>query len=181
LNVTIEEGKFSFRSEYEISAGDSIYYARKLSSFLAKLELHSQSKDGHLLAKIQSRFSFRDKYNFELSDGRVWHFECEKLLKRVFLCQCSEGSLRMYQHKGLRFSIFQNDRQIGAFSKNSVTYGKGNRYELLINDDADLIVVLCMILGFNTANEDDKEDTVTYDFGNIGPEDRPFDESWQPH
>lgn len=30
-------------------------------------------------------------------------------------------------------------------------------------------------------NSDPDQAIVTFDFGNIGPEDRPFNESWEPH
>jgi hypothetical protein len=32
----------------------------------------------------------------------------------------------------------------------------------------------------NTADNDDNQATINIDFGNIGPEDRPFDQSWEP-
>jgi hypothetical protein len=55
----------------------------------------------------------------------------------------------------------------------------GNRYEIEVNRDANVVLVICMVLAINTALNDNKEATVSYDFGNIGPEDRPFDKSWQ--
>jgi uncharacterized protein YxjI len=174
LNAIIQERKFSFRSEYDISSNGSTFYARKtFFSFFNKLQL--QSRDGNVIARIQGRFSLlRNKYDFELSDDRVYHFRCEKLWKPVFLCERSEESYRLYQHKG------RDDRQIAAFSKNRVTIGKGNRYEILMNADADLIVIVCMVLALNTSQDNDNKETVNIDFGNIGPEAKPFDEFWQP-
>ena len=86
----------------------------------------------------------------------------------------------MYVHKGLKYSIFQDDRQIAAFSRNSLVIGKGNQYDIRINDDANELVVICMVLTVNTTSNDDNKETVSYDFGNIGMEDRPFDTSWEP-
>ncbi|HYA95590.1 MAG TPA: hypothetical protein VEC95_04890 [Terriglobales bacterium] len=120
------------------------------------------------------------KHDFELSDGRVYRFRCEKFWRGVFLCEGHQERFRLYQHKGLRYSIFQDERQIAAFIKNRVKIGKGNRYDIEVDTDADLVVVLCLVLTVNTAENDDNRATITVDFGNIGPEDRPFDESWQP-
>ena len=41
--------------------------------------------------------------------------------------------------------------------------------------DANDLVVICMVLTVNTTSNDDNTETVSYDFGNIGMEDRPFD------
>jgi len=100
---------------------------------------------------------------------------------RVFLYAKARGeTFRLYQHKGRRWSIFQNDLQIAAFTKNSITIGKGNEYDLRMNSNADVLVVICLTLTLNTSENDDDNATVTIDLGNIGPEDRPFDESWEP-
>jgi hypothetical protein len=60
--------------------------------------------------------------------------------------------------------------------------GTGHAYEIRMNADADFLVMACMILALNTAKEDssDEQSRFTYEFGNFGPEDRRFDESWEP-
>jgi hypothetical protein len=102
------------------------------------------------------------------------------LWKRVFVCEGNQECFRLYEHKGLKYSIFKNDRQIAAFVKNRIVIGRGNKYEIRVDADADLILVLCLALTVNSAENDDKDASVTFDFGNIGPEDRPFDASWKP-
>jgi hypothetical protein len=47
-----------------------------------------------------------------------------------------------------------------------------------MNADANVVIIACMVLAVNTSENDDHQETVTYDFGSLGPEDRPFDESW---
>ncbi len=180
MNVTIQERKFSFRSEYDISAPGSNWYARKIMfSFGKKLQL--QTEDGKVLALLRSRFSLlRAKFDFELSDGRIYHFRCEKIWKGVFVCEGAGQRFRLYEHKGLRYSIFQDDQQIAAFTKNRLVIGKGNEYDVQMNQDADLVIVVCIVLTINTSEDDDDRSSVTFDFGNIGPEERPFDESWEP-
>jgi uncharacterized protein YxjI len=180
MEVTIQERVLSFRSEYEIETPGSYYFAQKsFFSFPANIAL--QSSDERILARIQGRLSFfRQRYDFTLSDGRVFHFWCEKRWKRVFDCKGDNDSYCLYGHRGLRYSIFQDNRQIAAFTKNRIVIGKGNQYEIKINDDADVIVIICMVLAINTSEDDDDNATVTIDVGSIGPEERPFDERWQP-
>jgi len=180
MDVTIQERVFSFTSEYDISGPGLAYYARKAYfSFNDRLQI--QAEDGRVLAKIRGYFSpFRRRHDFLLSDGGIYRFWCEKIWKGVFVCAGNEESYRLYQHKGLSYSIFQSDRQIAAFVKNRVVFGKGNKYDLRVDSDANLAVVLCMVLTVNTAENDDKDATVTIDFGNLGPEDKHFDPSWEP-
>ena len=97
------------------------------------------------------------------------------------MCETSEESFRLYQHKRLNYSIFQNDSQIAAFSKNRVKVGGIDRYEIRMNDDANLVLVICMALVMDCSElEDETAGTVTIDLGSLGPEERPFDASWKP-
>ena len=44
----------------------------------------------------------------------------------------------------------------------------------------NLVVVICLALIIDSAENEDNDATVTYDFGNAGPEDRSFDRAWEP-
>jgi hypothetical protein len=174
--------KFPFTSEYDITASDASYQARKTYfSFNDKIQL--QTAEGRVLAMIRGDFSpLRFKHDFNIvHDGKVYRFWCEKIWKQVYICEENQELFRLYEHKGLAYSIFQNDRQIAAFVKNRIVIGKGNKYELRVDSDANLIVILCMELTINASEDDDKKKSVTIDFGNLGPEDKPFDSNWEPH
>ncbi|HEY5329209.1 MAG TPA: hypothetical protein VFC39_18785 [Acidobacteriaceae bacterium] len=181
MNVTIHERKFSFRSTYDISAPGVTYFAQKaFLAFLARLELRTEA--GQVVAKLQSHFTFiRSNYDFVLADGRTYHFLCEKLWKGVYVCERPGESFHLYQHKGLRFSIFKGDSQIAAITKNRFVIGNGNEYDIRMNSDADVVVICCMVLALNTGTGDEAgNSSATYHFGSIGPEDRRFDEFWVP-
>jgi uncharacterized protein YxjI len=180
LHATIKEHKFSLRSEYDIASHSQTYVAEKaFMSLLAKLEIRTQN--GTVVATIHGNFSlFYANYDFAFTDGRNFHYECEKLWKGTYSCIGASGSYHLFRHKGVRFSIFKDDTQIAAITRNQLIVGTGHEYEILMNADADLVVISCMILALNTSDDSSDHNTFTYDFGNIGPEDRKFDESWQP-
>jgi uncharacterized protein YxjI len=180
VNITVQQREFSLRSEYEISTPGCTYFAqKKFFSWRDKIRL-TDPRD-HVLARIIGRFSlFRSRYDIELADGRIYHFWREKFWKGVFLCECSDDSFTLYEHKGLNYSIFQKNSQIAAFTKNLVKIGNGDRYEILMNDDANIVVVLSLALIVDASENEGDTASVTFDFGNIGPEDRPFDKSWEP-
>jgi uncharacterized protein YxjI len=179
VNITVQQREFSIRSEYEITTPSCIYSAqKKLFSWRDKIQI--LAPHGRVLARIRGRFSFfRSRYDFELSDGKVYRFWCEKLWKPVFVCERDDECYRLYEHKGLNYSVFRNDSQIAAFSKNRVNVGKGDQYEIRMNDDASLIIVICLALTVDASENEDDTASVTFDFGNVGPKDRPFDKSWE--
>lgn len=178
--VTIQQREFSWRSEYEIETPSCIYFAqKKYLSLLGQIKLFAPRE--RLVASIKRYFSwFRPKYDFEQTDGPTYGFRCEKAWRGVYVCENAGESSHLYQHKGLNFSIFQNDVQIAAFTKKRVKIGAGDCYEIRMNDDANLIVIVCMTIAIDSSEFDDDPSTVTYDFGNISPEARPFDNSWEP-
>ncbi len=180
MQISVREHSFSFRSEYEIETPGCYYSAQKaFFSFPARIKV--RSPDEQVVATIQGHFSFfRSRYDFVLPGGRFYQFHCEKIWKAVYVCESDHERYRLYRHKGLKYSIFQDERQIAAFAKNRIVVGKGNQYEISLNDNADVIVIVCMVLAINTAENDDDDTTVTIDIGSIGPEERPFDERWQP-
>lgn len=180
MNITIRKHAFSLRSKYEIETPSCIYSAQKRPLSLGD-RIKLLAPQDRLFATIKGHFlSLHSKYEFELPDSKTYHFECNKIWKGVFVCGNGEESFRLYRHKGLNYSIFSKDVQIAAFSKNRVVVGGGECYEIRMNDDANLIVVVCMVLAIDSSENEDDAATVTFDFGNIGPEERPFDPSWEP-
>jgi hypothetical protein len=97
------------------------------------------------------------------------------------VCRSGKEAFYLYQHKKLNYSIFQNDSQIAAFSKNRVKIGGHDRYEIRVNDNANHVVIICIALVIDCGEiEDETAGVVTTDLGSLGPEERPFDKSWQP-
>lgn len=180
VDVTVKEHKFSFASEFDITAGEATYFARKaVLAFNDHLEIKNDA--GQVLATIQGFFSpIRGKHQFVMADQRTYQFQTEKLWKTSYSCVGAGASYTLYQHKGLRCSIFNGNRQIAAFEKNQIALGSGNEYDIQMDSDADLMVVVCMVLTINSEDYDDKQGTFTIDFGHIGPEARPLDQNWQP-
>lgn len=180
MDIAIKERKLSFTAEYDITAPDATYYARK-AFFSLNDHLELQEAGGRVVATIQGSFSpLRDKHEFTFTDGRIYHFECEKVWKQVYTCEGNGEHYTLYQHKGLCYSIFRDDRQIAAVEKNSVVWVNGNEYQVRMDSDADLMLVVCLVLTINSEDDNNQGNTLTIDFGSIGPEDRPFDENWQP-
>lgn len=179
MDVSIQERKISLTSEYDISTPQGDFYAKKqFFSFTDNLELSNAA--GEVVAKIDGEISpLRHVHDFYLPDEREYRFSKEKIFKGVYACEGKGETYRLYEHRGLNYSIFKDERQIAAFTRNRVVFGKGNEYELRMDADADLILILCMVLTLNSSENDNEDSNVTIEFGNI-LEDRGFDQSWEP-
>lgn len=181
MDVSIQQAMSSPPSQYEIETPACIYQARKKwLSFQGRVEL-SGPRDRLVATIVGKPVFFHANFQFELADGRQYHFWLEKVWKGVYLCEGGNEVFQLYRHKGLDYSIFQNNTQVAAFSKNSVTVGAADHYDLRLNDDANLIVILCMVLAIDVAEHEDGSSTLTYDAGNVGAEERPFDSDWVPN
>jgi uncharacterized protein YxjI len=180
VNITINQHRFGFRSEYDISGPKGNYHAKK-KLFSLRDRFQIMTEDGSVVAKMVGGFYlFRARYDFLFSNGKTYRFRCQKFWKPVFVCDGDTERFVLYEHKRLNYSVFQNDVQIAAFSKNRLKIGKGDRYEIRINNDANFLVVVCLALTVDASENEQNSATITFDFGNLGPEDRPFDESWEP-
>jgi uncharacterized protein YxjI len=180
MDISIQEKSFSFGVQYTIETPEKTMHAdKKILSLLTHIELFSASDS--LLATISGESLLRSIYAIELTDGAAYTFRREKLWKGVFVCEGGGETYHLYTHRGLRYSIFKNDAQIASLQKEHIVIGNGNTYDLRMNPDARLVLLTSMVLCLNTVSgDDDNDSTVTYDFGNFGPEDRAFDESWRP-
>lgn len=180
MYLTVKESRFAWPSKYEIETPDAAYYAQR-SSFTMLPHVRLVDSGNAVVATLQRRWSlFRTKYDFDFSNGRTYRFWCEKVWKGVYVCENREEQFRLYAHKGSLYSVFQNDIQIAAIVRNSAIIGPGNEYEIWMNSGANVLVICSMILALNTEENGNRRSTLTIDFSKIGPQEKPFDESWRP-
>ena len=181
MNIVVQQQVSILTSRYEIETPACMYTAKK--KFLLRHDrIKLLAPRDRLLATIRGHFFFRPKYQIRLSDGNVYRFSCKKFWKGVFVCASDKETFCLYQHKKLNYSIFQEDSQIASFSKNRVKFGGNDRYEIRANDNANHVVIICMALVIDCGEiEDETAGLVATDLGSLGPEDRPFDKSWQPN
>ena len=182
MNITIQERRFTFSSEYEISGSGQILRARKdFLSFPSRIHVkYGEDRVGTL----QGRFSLiHCKYDFQFADGRDFAFQCEKLRKGVYACKRGDEVYRLYHHKGRRYSIFRNGDQIAAVERNRYVAGRSARFDVRMNQDADVAVVASMVIAMNSSErkEGEDEEAVLAERGGPRREDKAFDVNWQPN
>jgi hypothetical protein len=181
MDVVIQERKFAFATEYDISgAGHNLRARKEFLSFPARIQVGLASER---MVTLQGRFSLiRRKYNFHFADGRDYAFQCEKIRKGVYVCKRGQEAYRLYQHRGLKYSVFRNEEQIAAVTRNRFVAVGGSRFDIRMNRDADLAMVVSMVLAMNTSDGNDHFDASTaIEHERRGSEDKKFDAAWQPN
>jgi len=179
--LSIKERIISLRSTYDIVSPDGKTYTAEKKIFSLFPNLKILDAGGQQVLNLKGGFAlFSQKYDFIFADGRTYHYKTEQRLKPVYKAEGNGETYRLYRHRGVKFSVFNGDKQIAAITKNRLTIGSGNEYQVQINSDADPLIVTALILAFNSSKEDDKKGAVSVDVGYMGMEEKHFDTSWQP-
>lgn len=95
--------------------------------------------------------------------------------------QVGQDLYEIFGHKGRKFSVYKNDKQVAWWDKDAVTWFNGDNYKIIADKDSDyeLIISFCLIIDHTSSNNNDGN-TMTVDFGNIGSTVKQFDPAWQP-
>jgi len=180
MQMNVRRGTGSLGSEYEIETPGCLYFAKQKFFSLKKRITLTGPRERPVAQIAGTTAFFHSHFDFDLADGKSYEFWTESTWKGVYCCGNKLESYRLYRHKGLDYSIFQSDVQIAAFTKNKIEIGNSDQYEVLLNDDANPVLIICMALTIDVLESPTSGPGVTYDAGNIGPEERPFDRSWLP-
>lgn len=181
MDLSIKERIISLRSTYDIVAPDGNTYTAEKKIFSLFPNLKVVGAGGQQVVNLKGGFAlFSQKYDFIFTDGRTYHYKTESRLKPVYKVEGNGEIYRLYRHRGVKFSIYKDDTQIAAITKNRLTIGSGNEYQIQISSNADPLIVTAMILAFNSSKEDDKKGAVSVDVGYMGLEAKPYNSSWQP-
>ena len=180
MDITIQQPILSFRVEYDISTPWRNYYASRKFPWSRSIQLFAADDRQTLPARVRQLFYWiRPKFDFELAGGKTYHFRGADFARTVFTCEGNGERLLLFAHKGLHYSIYQNDLQIAAFSKNRLKIGDGDRFAIRLNHNANVILVICMVLAID-ASLYASPVAIQYDIGLTGIERNPRDKTWTP-
>lgn len=183
MEIDINQQKISIGDKYKIFVdGQETYQAsQRLFRWLPELDLFKIGDEGTRM-KIKKRLSWlRPRYDITRGGYDVLQFRTISIWKPRFECQAGADSYAIYGHRGRKYSIFKNDTQVAWWDKKAVTWFAGDNYKIIADRDSDidLIISFCLIID-NCRSNNHEGNTVTIDFGNLGFQQKKFDESWQP-
>ena len=182
--IDINQAKLALGNQYKIFMNSvEIYFASQ--TLLRPFPKITLVKSDHGLPRLvinRIPTLFKPKYEIELWDKNVVQYTTKSFWKNHFQCQAFGGLYEIFGHKGLRYSIFKDNKQIAWWDKKPVSWFDGDNYKITADDDCevDLLIGFCLIHD-NTSSTKNNNSVLTFDFGNIGPEARKFDEDWRPN
>jgi uncharacterized protein YxjI len=187
MEININQKKISVGDKYKIfTDGQPSHTAsRKLFRFLPEVNLFRLNDDQPVMT-IKKRISFFSaKYNILRWDNRrgndILEFRTVAFWKAQYQCQAGNDTYDIYGHRGLKCSIYKNDRQIAWWDQQAVSWFAGDNYTIIADHDADadLLISFCLVID-NFRSDDHDGKTLTFHLGHIGPQARKFDPGWQP-
>jgi len=182
MRIDIHQKKIALTSKYEVVKERKTLFkaSAKFFRIFSEIEL-LRNEDDHRLVVIKRLFSFfTAKYSIEMSNGSETLFYTVSYWKNHNRCEYRGKTYDIYGHRGRKFSIFKNGKQIAYFLKEAVSYFAGDNYKLIANDDEDVVLLVTFVLIIDNYRSRGKDrGAVNYDIGNIFQA-RPFDEGWKP-
>ena len=183
MEIDINQKKISIGDKYTIfTDGQQTHTAsRELLHLLPVINLFASNNDGPLLT-IKRRLSwFKAKYDISRRSGDILEFRTVSFLKSQYQCQSGADYYDIYGHKGRKFSIYKNNRQVAYWDKQAVSWFAGDNYKFIADkgSDAVLLIGFCLVID-NYRSDDHDGKAVNIDVGNLFFQAKKFDSSWQP-
>jgi len=182
MEIDINQKKISIGDKYKIFIdGKQKYHAaNKLFRFMAEMELiETESLVSKI--KIKRRFAWlKIAYDFTRTDDIIREFRTISFWKRHYQCVDGNKFYDIYGHKGRKYSIYRNDKQIAFWDKKAVSWFNGDNYKIIADQDADaeILIAFCLIID-NSRSNHKGNDAMKWDIGYFGPQAKVFDTEWR--
>ena len=183
MEININQKKIAIGDKYQIFT-DGVHThkaAAKIFRIFAEINLFDLNSDFPLMI-IKRRFAFfAAKFDITRKDGAAYELATKSFWKGHLQCICGQDLYDIYAHRGRKYSVYKNDRQVAWWNKDSVTWFAGDNYKITADKDCDKLLIISFCLAVdNYASNDKNKGAVNINIGRIGPQARKFDPSWQP-
>lgn len=183
MEININQKKISIGDKFQvyIDGVQTHHAAAKVFRVFAEINLFDMNSDFPELT-IKRRFSFfKAKFDISKKDGIAHQLVTRSFWKAHFQFAMGADLYDIYGHKGRKYSIYKNDRQVAWWDKKAVTWFAGDNYTIIADKDCDKTIIIGLCLAIDNYSSNDKEKgAVNYNFGRIGPQARQFDPNWTP-
>jgi uncharacterized protein YxjI len=182
MEIDINQKIISLVAEYRIFVNEDEQFSatKKFFTYLDEIELFDATGKRPRYTIKQKWTWFKTSYDLTRHDNITLQFRTVKYWRRHYQCILGTDSYDIYGHNGRKYSIYKNNSQIAWWDKESVAWFNGDNYKLVANNNVDieLLICFCLIMD-NKTSQNNKGNTVTIDFGHIGPQAKKFDSNWK--
>ena len=181
VKVNIKQQKISFGSQYKIFVEkNEKYYAE--TDFFSRKIIHLYLKKDLIecISIFKSFYFFTPDYKIELSNGNRIKFKTMSVWRTHFQCILENDLYEVYLHRKRKISIHKNGVQIGLCEKEAITILAGDNYNLILDSDAEIELLVSFMLILDNMNSRNRGAIFAYDFGIIFKEFKKFNPQWKP-
>lgn len=183
--VQIKQNSVSINDSYTIFVDGALKYIAESKLFKLKTNIGIFQKDAEKSIIEIRKNSIEKKANYAIVDFRnekIYEFEDINNIKLKYRCEIKDDFYTINGNPQNKFSIFKNNFQIAYFQKSFSIVGEGNFYELICDDDAEIIILISFVLCIdnNLKNFSINRNPFAIDFGFFGQMLDKFDENWKP-
>jgi uncharacterized protein YxjI len=183
MEIDINQNEIAIGDKYKIFIDGQLSHtaSTELFKLFAVVNLFDITGNGHRLAINKRHLWFKAKYEITRHDNSILAFQTKSFWKNHYQCHDDASRYDIYGHRGRKYSVFSNDKQIAWWNKQKVTWFEGDNYKIIADNNCDyeLLIAFCLIID-NYRSNHNGNNTITVDFGNIWPQARPFDSTWLP-
>jgi uncharacterized protein YxjI len=181
VKISIKQQKISFGSQYNIFLEKNEKYYAETDMFSRKI-IHLYHKENLIecINIYKSFYFFTPDYKIELSDGNRIKFKTMSMWRTHFQCILENDIYELFSHRERKLSIYKNGIQIGLCKKEAVTILAADNYNLILDFDANVELLISFILILDNMNSRNGGNLFTIDLGIIFKEYRKFDCGWKP-
>lgn len=181
MRISIKQHKISFGSQYTIFIEKNEKYYAETDMFSWKIIHLYLKKD--LVKRInifKSFYFFTPDYKIELPNGNRFKFKTMSIWRTHFKCIIENDVYELFSHKKGNLSIYKNDIQIGLCHKEALSFLAGDNYNLLLDFDADVEIIISFILILDNMNSRNGGNLISIDSEIIFKEYRKLNSNWKP-
>jgi len=184
MEIIISQREIPISKKYIISVdGHDTYSAiQSHSLFRQEIFLYKTDESERPRIKITNKQAwFKATYDIVRWDNNTIQFRTKSVWRLSYYCSYGHDTYFIIGHRGRRFSIFRNKKQVAWWEKNILPWVGSYKFIIYADRDSDidLVISFCLIID-NYFDKDTENNTLHYDLGNIGCEERPFDLLWRP-
>lgn len=185
MQIHILQKALTIVDEYKIAINDRV-------KFIARDEgigTYLYSTSNQLILCIFKTWNiFLPNYNIVIhaehiaNNKKPLKFRTLSYFKNTFSCTWGDDLYKIYVHKGLKYSIFKNEKQIAGISQDRWTSFKEDGFRLECDSDCqkEFIIAIAMILdSVYIRNIRGLHGLINYNVG-VMFEAKPFNENWKP-
>lgn len=181
MKISIKQRKISFGSQYNIFLENNEKYYAETDMFSRKI-IHLYLKE-NLIERIKiykSFYFFTPDYKVELLDGNRIKFKTMSIWRTHFQCILENDIYELFLHNKGKISIYKNGIQIGLCKKEAVAILAGDNYNLILDFDTNVELLISFILILDNMNSRNGGTLFSIDLGTVLKEYRKLDSSWKP-